>query len=285
MSSVTERIKEVHQPRGGYINPKLFSCVHLKDQGEVKDHTLENIHATKAGLIVDYMTRLMCGTAKDEAFKISLSGANIACENGFPKAKEIAEELLDSINGVDDDSLRQAYRLVGYDVWYRKTEYAINLFNTPRTEFKEPTIPDEITLDNLRSMIANGVAFFNQYGPVTSDGFTFENPSITEKELELFKNGVGCNGGYTATVNTGDGDFLTKYTLWDFKVSVKGPTSLHSLQLMMYYIMGLHSGQEKYKTIENIGIYNPRLNNVYLYSLSNVPKDVIITIEKDVICY
>ena len=102
---------------------------------------------------------------------------------------------------------------------------------------------------------------------ITLDGFTFEP------------------NGYTETVSSGDGDYLTADTLWDFKVSKSKPTSKHTLQLLMYWIMGQHSGQEVYKSIQNLGIFNPRLNEIYLINVSTVSKDIITEIEKDIICY
>ena len=53
-------------------------------------------------------------------------------------------------------------------------------------------------------MIERSILFFKQYGPITKEGFTFE-------------------GGYTKNISTGDGDFLTRDTLWDFKVSKNKP--------------------------------------------------------------
>lgn len=49
--------------------------------------------------------------------------------------------------------------------------------------------------------------------------------------------------------------------------------------------MGQHSGQDIYKKITKIGIFNPRLNKVYLYSIDKLPKSVIEIVEKDIICY
>ena len=46
-------------------------------------------------------------------------------------------------------------------------------------------------------------------------------------------------GGYTNIVSSGDGDYLTEDTLWDFKVSKEEPKSKYTLQLLMYYIMGV----------------------------------------------
>ena len=63
-------------------------------------------------------------------------------------------------------------------------------------------------------------------------------------------------GGYTHTVNAGDGDFMTADTLWDFKVSKKKPTKDHTLQLIMYWRMGLHSIHPEYKNVRYLGIVN-----------------------------
>jgi len=103
--------------------------------------------------------------------------------------------------------------------------------------------------------------------------------------LNMMKTDQGTYGGYTATVISGDGDFLTSDTLWDFKVSINKPTSKHTLQLLMYWIMGQHSGQECFKNISKIGIFNPRLNAVYLFDMSKIDPNIIKIIEDEVICY
>jgi hypothetical protein len=97
--------------------------------------------------------------------------------------------------------------------------------------------------------------------------------------------GIGSYGGYTGTVNSGDGDYLTNDTMWDVKVLKSKITNKHTLQLLMYWIMGQHSGQEIYKSISKIGIFNPRFNDAYILDVSDVPKDVILAVENDVICY
>ena len=72
MSSVTSRVKEIKQPRGGYIKPSMFSKT-VFDDGIVLNES-ENVHASIIGMVVDYMTRfLMTGNAED-AFRISILG-------------------------------------------------------------------------------------------------------------------------------------------------------------------------------------------------------------------
>ena len=80
-------------------------------------------------------------------------------------------------------------------------------------------------------------------------------------------------GAYTATITTGDGDLLTKDTLWDFKVTTSKPNKDHTLQLLIYYL------------IENLGIFNPRQNTIYQLPISEISDEVIKEVETVVIGY
>jgi hypothetical protein len=250
MASVTQRIKQIKQPRGGYINPKEFSVTQLSDGIEL--HPDENIHSSLIGIAVDYMTRYALGTPPHEAFKISFLGASVI------KELNNAEKLLRGISGLDDESIINACKLSGYDVCFRAGVMGYR----PVQDIN----PDTNTITNIRNMVNRSLHFMKLYGPITKDGFTFE-------------------GGYTNLVTTGDGDFLTKTTLWDFKVSNKGPTNAHTLQLLMYYLMGTHSVHKEFQSIENLGVFNPRLNNVYLLEISRIASTIIEEVSTNVIGY
>lgn len=249
MSSVTQRIKQITQPCGGYLKPSEFEKKEFIDNEFLKE---ENIHSSLVGLAVDYLTRLMLGTLPQESFKISLLGASIIGE-------EIkAYDLLKSIKGIDNLSIYYACKLVGYDVCFRAGPMG----------YKEV---DEIeadtnTINNIKIMVKRSILFFNRYGPITKNGFTFE-------------------GGYTKIIDTGDGDFLTSDTLWDFKVSKNKPTSSHTLQLLIYYIMGTHSIHSEFNSIKKLGIFNPRTNCVYLQNISSIPQEIIDEVSINVIGY
>lgn len=145
---------------------------------------------------------------------------------------------------------------------------------------------DDTTIANIQCMIQRSIEFFKIYGPIKQDGFSFEPVNGNKDDYDkMIKTNTGTYGGYTATVSAGDGDFLTTDTLWDFKVSKSAPTSKHTLQLLMYWVMGQHSGQEVFKNISKLGIFNPRLNKVYIYDTTNISKDIIDIVEKEVICY
>lgn len=269
--SVTRRIKMIKQPRGGYINRKQLNVETLDDGKTLNE--VEDVHPVLVGLAVDYLTRFMMGTPAEEAFKISLQGARcydlawewIAKVNGETQENGGAQEyaayllkILNDLKGLDDQSITIACRLAGYDVCYRA---GIGGYSPVQL-----ISPDKATIENIAIMVNRCLSFWEKYGPLVKDGFTFE-------------------GGYTDTVSSGDGDYLTKDTLWDFKVSKEGPKPQHTLQLLMYYIMGCHSIHPEFKSINKLGIFNPRLNTIYTININSISPEIIKEIENDVICY
>lgn len=261
MSSVTQRINQIKQPYGGYLKVSQFEIIKLQDNRILNIN--ENIHSSIIGIVVDYMSRYLIKLDIDDAFKISVLGAKLADRylNQQGKLFNQAINLLNNIHGLDDISIINACKLVTFDVWYR------NLISALKAKTFKEINPDKGTINNIVVMIERSIDFFDKYGPVIKEGFDFEPD------------------GYTQVVDAGDGDFLTKDTLWDFKVSKNRPTNKSTLQLLMYWIMGQHSGQKIYKNINQLGIYNPRLNIIYKIKLAEISEDIIKEVENNVICY
>ncbi|HNX47962.1 MAG TPA: hypothetical protein PKM11_05335, partial [Methanomassiliicoccales archaeon] len=69
------------------------------------------------------------------------------------------------------------------------------------------------------------------------------------------------------------------------KVSIKPPTNAHTLQLLMYYIMGQHSVHKEFRDIKKLGFFNPRLNQVYTLDVSTIPSWIINDVSSKVIGY
>lgn len=250
MVSVTGRIKDVKQPWGGYIKPKEFAVTDLQDEKAL--HENETIHSILIGIAVDYLTRIQNGTPSREVFKISLAGASRI------QKYELAKNLLSNIKGIDDTSIINACKLSGFDVVSRS--------GTRGYKPVESINPDAKTIENIRVMVKRSLHFIELYGPIVKDGFTFE-------------------GGYTNIVSSGDGDFLTEDTLWDFKVSKSNPTNKHTLQLLMYYLMGVRSVHPEFAHIKKLGIFNPRLNKVFLLPIVALSDDVMNEVSTIVIGY
>lgn len=275
MASVTKRLSEIKQPRGGYLNLKDFEFKQLNDNKELKE---ENVHSTIVGLTVDYLTRFLLekekNSSKDikyikqKAFEYSILGYLIKCD--IVDEAELADDnanevdmisLFEKINGLDAESIVAACKATTYDVWYR------NPFGALSSTSAKYINPDKDTIENIKIMVERSIEFWKKYGPVTINGFTFNNDAFSK------------------TVTAADGDYLTKDTIWDFKVSRNKPTSKHTLQLLMYWIMGKHSKEQEFENITKLGIFNPRLNQVYLYDTTNLSESIVKEVEDKVICY
>lgn len=247
--TVTQRTNSYKQPNGGFLNPKEFMKLYFND-GYILEN--ENIHPSFVGLVVDYLSRFMLGDSKFDAFEISFKGAKIA------NKLELFYKLLNNVDGLDDMSIYFACKLVYFDHFYRSFEkYTISF---------DDINPSLNTINNIRIMVNRTVNFFTKYGPVIKTNFRFD-------------------GGYTYLIINGDGDYLTYDTLWDLKVSKYNITSKHTLQLLVYFLMGKHSIYHEFDYIKNIGVFNPRLNCAYIKRISDIDKDILDEVAYNVIGY
>ena len=249
--TVTERVKQIDQPYGGFIKAKDMTSISL---GEGIEALMlgEQVTPGLIGMAVDYLTRFIQGAPAEEAFKISLLGASIIGE------KRQAKKLLSQITGLDTKSIVAAIKLTGYDVCYRLSPKSYKPV--------EGIIPDIASISNVATMVTRSIHFFKQYGPVVMDGFTFE-------------------GGYTHIIASGDGDFLTADTLWDFKVSKQTINKNQTLQLLIYWRMGVHSIHPEFQNVQYLGIFNPRQNIVSRIAVKDIPEETIRLVDEQVIGY
>lgn len=295
MVSVTQRIsqynRETGQPRGGLINPKLLTLTQLDDEHGVLDHKQENVHSSIVGMAVDYLTRLaQVRVGADEAaagaainvFQASLMGAMRISEAGeHPSTVNDARDAVMSLVVAEHDDGTTRYiidktevpiacQLATYDVGLRA---GLGFYN-PESTLRSP---DAVTTAHILSMVDRSERFFAAHGPIVADGFIFMNE---------MQHAAGQRAGYTDLVDSGDGGFLTADTLWDFKVSASKPTKDHTLQLLMYFLMGKQSELPQFETPTHVGIFNPRMSMIHrLAVVGDAPPEVIDTIRYEVIGY
>lgn len=103
--------------------------------------------ASLIGLVVDYLTRYYLKDNKEEAFKISLMGAR---RKGFLNE---AEKLLSCIGELNPNSIKNAYKLVQYDVYVRTNN------NSP---YNDKDINEEY-IPYVISMVNNANKYFDKY--------------------------------------------------------------------------------------------------------------------------
>lgn len=330
MASVTTVVKQTKQPQGGYLDPTTMQVTKLNMSKKLNDKKLEDFgskfnalfqdikqvrmnRAALIGLAVDYLQRMMiqCKNAqvidqRRQAFEISERGA--AC---FSKYIDDLEHLYNqqlgidimsdfyeyvgNISGLDDISIINACKAVCFDTWYRNMIEAIKEVKMLRICEIDPQMLEAnqikqniqhyrrdtaielntYTIENIKIMVERMLNFVDQYGPVIQYDFNFQP------------------FGYTNKVTAGDGDILTKDTLWEIKTKQFNYSKLQkydtgtndTLQLLMYYIMGKHSGNEIYDNINKVGIMNSRFNWIWTCDIEQIPVEILREIETQVIGY
>ena len=267
--SVTQKIAVTKQPSGGYLPIKDFTAMEF-DGLELMEQSLENYRGAVVGGTVDNLFRYMTNDFDaEDAFKIAKLGIE-----DLDRQETFYSDLWD---GSNRDELIQQYES-NIKVLEKKLSKKTIIAAIKLTELDtigragawtlkpNPEEPNEVVINNVKKMVQSSLKFLKEFGPIVDSGITF-------------------HGGYSNVVNQGDGDFITKDTLWDMKVIKSRPSAKHTLQLLMYFIMAKKSKQKKYKDLKYVGIWNPRLNKVYKFKVSDLDKSIIKEIEKDVIEY
>lgn len=269
--TVSQCAKILKQPRGGYLKRIDFTVKNFGREYISNDN--ENISPITAGLVVDYLVRYKIIKDKNLAFDIPLLGVRnldltlqsplgAILKNQFGSdfdPIELSNELFNDLDlSFNDDSIIVACKLTAFDVAYRRS--ALDFTGI------DDINPDEKTINQIRELVNRSLKIFDKYGGIIDSGFSFK-------------------GAYTKQIINGDADYLSPNILWDMK-NIKGYIDKsHTMQLLIYWRLGMKSNPEKFSNINFLGIINPRKDEVYLYDLSNIDEQLIEFVDKEIIGY
>lgn len=259
--SISRRSETVKQPRGGYIPLSWFRTrtygvkrLHVED---------EALLPREMGMLIDYMTRyaatMRAGQSKQKAnraFETCIQGAyNYGGE--APCICRYEMSLIDY--PFTCESVRHALNVVYYDDF--------SVVCTHRR--KKKCIVDDKEARMVLAMVNNALRQFDADGGMRAYDFIIHGNDKVKY------------------VSGGRGDYLTKNTLYDMKVSYSVPLDAWRLQIVMYYLMGLEMGLKAFMDVKYVGIANPRLNMTWRCSVATLRrhKTILRGICKDVIGY
>ena len=256
-ASVTGILTNIKQPRGGYLPLSTFDIEsHCDDLRVVGDY---NIAPSLVGLAVDYGTRIALGNDTEETFEVATVGA------GMVGASDVAESLIADIDAaalesgeIDEKSVVSLCKLSGFDSAFRAGASAYR----PVSEIN----PDRQTIADIGNLILRAKAFFDASAEPVIAGFTFE-------------------GAYTDDAGASDGDYICGDTLWDLKVSKNEPTIKNTMQVLLYYLMGLRSSKDEFKAVTRIGLFNPWLQKSWSISVLDLDESFLSMVENDILGY
>ena len=233
--TVTQFVQKYGQPYGGVLPRSAFTEKIIGEPIELDGSVTPKV----AGIAVDNLARYLLTGDGEEAFKFAIRGAAL-----YPRYTD-EKKLIGRLDGETVRSAWIACALAMYEIAYRIGP----AYNRSKEKFR-PTKEDAEKLLKMARLVADTA------GDAAATGAEFK-------------------GAYTTVVTKGDCDIISHDTLWDVKATKTAPNSAATLQLLVYYLMGLRTGREEFHAVTKLGIVNPRLGKTWTIGVSDIPEDVI----------
>lgn len=242
--TVRQLIPTIHQPRGGYVPVALFKDVIYDDGKTPYAIEEENVSPSSMGVVTEWLARVHFDDAQNVIVSVQLGAAQLG-------ESEKVMKLLKKIKGTDDESIDAAFKLLKYEIFYRTGKIS-----------EESKLPDEKTRENLRIFVERNIKFI-------------------ESQVKPYRFGKGLFY-FSGCISSGEVDFLSKDTIWDFKLSKDELKIDQTLQVMIYYLMLPRSLLSNISSIDKIGLFNARLNKCWVAHISDVSMRAIEEIHQNV---
>lgn len=278
MNSIKDRAVEAEQPEGGYLKVTDFDRFDLADgKGAV---SVSDVPAAYVARAVDGLSRMALEGERADVFYKYMRGASRAEDCGRAGSIRAAKGLKDGIAGMDDESIRNACRIASFGDWLVDPAAAED---GPGPDAVEP---GDASVEAIRVMAARMGAFFDRYGQPEEREFSFE-PADGDSMgyVSMTMGGGGTWGGYTVSAACGNGDYISGDTMWLVKADGSEVTEADTLELLMWAVMGVKSGQSKYQAVKRMGILEPGTGTAYTMSMDAVPADVLEAVCGNVLGY
>ena len=257
---ISHRTATARQPRDGYVPLSWFRS---RTFGPEVPFDGNRLKPSEVGTLVDYLTRYSDMREKG----LSKQEADVAFESCMRGATNLERNLR-----------------------YNKREFKDSPIACCKSELAKVTYP----LNNLSVKAAARVTFFDAFVNTDVRHHTrkFSNFDLSDGETarirRMVRNGIrmmGADGGiktfdfvipkdpHSTRITGGRGDYLTEKTLYDMKVSWSEPKVEWTLQILIYYLMGLSVGLDGFDKLKYIGIVNPRLNKTWRCSTATLRRN------------
>lgn len=286
MNSVTEVVRKVKQPKGGILPINWFDVIDMDGEPIICD----KIPPVIVGKVIDSMLHLTIRTPKEKLFKSSISGYDKRVEyfaRQFTRNTSGYELMYEEIEAEDDilnvqsligrlDKYRNECDLYNmalclslihqYDIWDMDFQYISRLTTVQSSR------PTYYTKGDIRKLVKLFTRTLQWICSIITD-------KVIVFDFKFYPN------GYTDTIQYGVGDFVCSYTLFDLKCTKSIPSNLSTLQILIYYVMGLNSGNRLYSSIKYLGLYSPITNKLWRLDVRKIPADLIKRISTEVVGY
>ncbi|MDO4220188.1 MAG: hypothetical protein Q4D22_03095 [Candidatus Saccharibacteria bacterium] len=266
-------LKKGIQSRGGFIHPKDMAessfdedKFSLYTYAQLVETSYIGIPPSSLGTLFDYLLRtemyISSGVETMDAimnsFFTSVKGATRV--NEFDKVRDLMINLYDCYNRKKENYRKivsLAVQLVRYDTAFRSGYFDPN---------EKPYKVAEEEASIIDYMLKATQIYLMTHEKITRLGVSF--------------NAIGAKNCAPS-----DADLLGEDALIDIKLIRKEPTSQHTLQLLLYYIMGLHEYHDEFVGVKYLKVLNPRKGKIYSYDIAKIDIDTLKHVEKNIMGY
>lgn len=276
MSSVSQIVRDTEQPVFGILPLRYFEKKELK-QDNYKLSVDETISAMHVGLIIDYCTKYSLGVPLQEIVYIEMAGyaEHLRMDaNKFFHSESEQSTLQVYMDDVEKEIcisnfMANVKKAETFEDFVKSMYYVIQYGDLMRNSgpyayYRSSTVFDTVLSENdIKNIL---ICYIRTHGWISK--FDKVTPMYRFKPY-----------GYNNTVTAGEGDFCTKNTLWDLKVSDGEPTTKDTLQLLIYYIMAKCSGNRLYAHVDSVGIYNPKMDATWICNMNKVDRSIVNSVQ------
>lgn len=257
---------------GGFLKPALFEVEQFSD-----DKTAVALSGSKYAA-VNCLLKLTLGNKEQEVLTNSQNAATRAAERGDISTANTLVELLNSVDGLTDNSLNAVSKLIVLSDLY-ETCPDIHITYHGNSWLEATTLSGNFTVDEdgIRTKSERSVrAEIPEFGEKTSMRVLVERClSFYEGHSPILKAGFSFGDGYFGGLTRGEGDILTKDAIWTIETFKQKLTSRHTFRLLLNWMLACHSSDEDLCEVSELGVFNPVTNVSYVMRGSDVPLDVI----------
>lgn len=238
----------------------------------------ESVSSDVLGLAVDYLIATHASECRGprDAFRTAIKGARRLADGEVVFGMS-AEEVAYLVGGMDpvavaenlvalvedeDEGVSAACRLTWFDD-YARADAPLLVASKRMVDIRA----DDETQRGVREMVSNGLSMMGRFG-----------------RLRRFE--VSLGGDPDARyIGVASADFTTDFALWDLKCGRSAPGFSARIQVLVYYLMGVHQHQEGFDRIKYLGLVNPRRNEAWVCPIESIDEHAVKHALEDVIGY
>ena len=255
--SIIERLKQVEQPKDGFLPINTFTTKQLKFDNDTL--AKENINPIIINTAVKYLVRLQAAGEINKFFVYAKIAATDQDKNN--KVEDLIKHIYPGLTNL---SIVSMIKIMPY---YLYTALDAAEYNKLLPQLSVDNISQD-TINDIRIMTKRTLNLFVKY------------PALVGIDLDFLKE-------FTNKINSGTCDYLTDQAVWlvltDKTETISPKVTLHAL---INYLMGLHAKwHDDFAKVKFLGIYNARTDTVYQLKVSDIDPKVIKTVNTKVIGY